>query len=82
MIVRFQGRDGQFRLTVDPKDRVVSILPQITEKLPKDVDPTSISISPKPHGAEAHAIVSLKAATFEQLGVQYVWQSKIVDIPE
>ena len=72
MIIRFQGRDGQFRVNVEPKDLVVSILPQITEKLPKDVDPTSITISPKPRGAEAHSIVSLKAVTFEQLNVQYV----------
>ena len=70
MIVRFQGRDGQFRLNVEPKDQIVSILPQVVERLPKDVDPTSITISPKPQGAEAHAIVSLKTATFEQLGVK------------
>ncbi|KAF2234431.1 endoplasmic reticulum and nuclear membrane protein [Viridothelium virens] len=71
MIIRFQGRDGQFRLNVEPKERIVSILPQVTEKLPKDVDPTSITISPKPHGAEAHPIVTLKTVTFDQLGVQH-----------
>ena len=72
MIIRFQGRDGQFRLTIEPQTRISSILPKVTEKLPNDVDPASITISPKPHGAEAHTIVSLGNATFEQLGVQYV----------
>ncbi|KAI9662489.1 MAG: nuclear protein localization protein 4 [Bathelium mastoideum] len=71
MIIRFQGRDGQFRLNVEAKDQISSILPQVTEKLSKDVDPTSITISPKPHGAEAHTIVSLGNATFQQLGVQH-----------
>ncbi|KAI9700536.1 MAG: nuclear protein localization protein 4 [Bogoriella megaspora] len=71
MLIRFQGRDGQFRITVQPQDQLVSILPQIVDKLPKDVDPTSVTISPKPHGAEAHSVVSLKGVTFERLGLSH-----------
>jgi len=71
MILRFQSRNGQFRLTLDEKTEVASILPDILEKLPKDTVPSSVTISPKPHGAESRALESLKGVTFARLGLTH-----------
>ena len=69
MILRFQSRDGQFRLTLEPETDIASILPQILEKLPKDVKATSVTISPKPHGADSRPVEALKGVTFKRLGM-------------
>jgi nuclear protein localization protein 4 homolog len=71
MILRFQSKNGQFRLTVDSDTEIASILPQVVEKLPKDVVASSINISPKPHGADSRPIQSLKGVTFGRLGLSH-----------
>ena len=50
---------------------IASILPQVQEKLPKDVIGSSITISPKPHGADSRPIQSLKGVTFGRLGLTH-----------
>lgn len=69
MILRFQSREGQFRLNVENSTDISSILPDVLEKLPKDVVASSITISPKPHGADSRPIESLKGVTFGRLGL-------------
>lgn len=71
MILRFQSREGQFRLTVEPTTDISTTLPQVQEKLPADVIPSSISISPKPAGADSRPIQSLKGVTFGRLGLTH-----------
>lgn len=71
MILRFQSRNGQFRLTVEPTDDISSVLPQILEKLPKDVLATSITISPKPQGGDSRPVQALKGVTFARLGLSH-----------
>ncbi|KAK3719017.1 nuclear protein localization protein 4 [Vermiconidia calcicola] len=71
MILRFQSREGQFRLNVEHDTDISSILPDVLEKLPKDVITSSISISPKPHGAESRPIQALKGVTFGRLGLTH-----------
>ena len=71
MILRFQSREGQFRLNIEPTTDIAGILPDIQEKLPKDVIPSSITISPKPHGADSRPIQSLKGVTFGRLGLTH-----------
>jgi len=71
MILRFQSRNGQFRLTVEPSTDIASVLPQVIEKLPEGVIPSSITISPKPHGGEARQIESLKGFTFGKIGLTH-----------
>ncbi|KXL46516.1 hypothetical protein M433DRAFT_5508 [Acidomyces richmondensis BFW] len=71
MILRFQSREGQFRLTVDPSTDIASILDAVREKLPKDVVPSSITISPKPHGADSRPIESLRGVTFARLNMTH-----------
>lgn len=72
MILRFQSRDGQFRLTVDANTEIASVLPDILEKLPKNVIPSSVTISPKPHGAESRPVETLKNVTFSRIGLTLV----------
>lgn len=71
MILRFQSRNGQFRLNVEPETDIASIIPQILEKLPKDAVTASITISPKPQGADSRPISSLKGVTFSRLGLAH-----------
>ena len=71
MILRFQSRNGQFRLTLEPDTDIASILPQVLEKLPKDVITSSVSISPKPQSSDSRSIESLKGVTFKRLGMTH-----------
>jgi nuclear protein localization family protein 4 len=71
MILRFQSRNGQFRLTVESGTDIASVLPQVIEKLPEGVIPSSITISPKPHGGEARPVESLKGFTFGKIGLTH-----------
>jgi nuclear protein localization family protein 4 len=71
MILRFQSRNGQFRLTVEPNTDIASVLPQVVEKLPADTIPSSVTISPKPHGADSRPIEALKGVTFAKLGLTH-----------
>ncbi|KAH7026777.1 NPL4 family-domain-containing protein [Macrophomina phaseolina] len=72
MILRFQSRNGQFRLTVEPKDDFTSVASQIAEKLPPNVDLSTVTISPKPQDkASARKLESLKGITFERVGLTH-----------
>lgn len=72
MILRFQSRNGQFRLTVEPKDDFTTVASQIIEKLPSNIDISSITISPKPQDkASARKLDGLKGVTFERVGLTY-----------
>ena len=71
MILRFQSKEGTFRLNVEPTTLISTTLSDIQEKLPSDVVPSSIKMSPKPHGADARAISSLKGITFGRLGLTH-----------
>lgn len=71
MILRFQSREGQFRLTLEPSTDIASILPDVLEKLPKDVIASSVTISPKPHGGDSRPIEALKGVTFGRLGLAH-----------
>jgi len=69
MILRFTSREGQFRLTVEPSTTFTDIVPQIAEKLPPNVDVSSITVSNKPQGGDARKLTSLKGVSFEQVGL-------------
>ncbi|KAH9825434.1 Nuclear protein localization protein 4, partial [Teratosphaeria destructans] len=71
MILRFQSREGQFRLNVENNTDISSILDDVRERLPKDVIPSSITISPKPAGADSRPIESLRGVTFGRLGLTH-----------
>lgn len=71
MILRFQSRNGQFRLTVEPDTDIASVLPQVVDKLPAGTIPSSVTISPKPHGADSRPIEALKGVTFSKIGLTH-----------
>lgn len=71
MILRFQSRNGQFRLDVDPASDISACLPQILEKLPSNTVPSSVTISPQRHGGDSRAVEGLKAITFQRLGLTH-----------
>lgn len=69
MILRFVSKEGQFRLTVQPEDTFTDITPQIAEKLPKNVDLQSITVSNRPQGGDARKLADLKGVSFKQVGL-------------
>lgn len=71
MILRFQSRNGQFRLTVQPSDTFTSVISQVAEKLPESTDRASITVSNRPHGGDARPLAGLGEITFGQVGLKY-----------
>lgn len=71
MILRFQSRNGQFRLNVESTTDISSILPNVLAKLPSDTVASSVTISPKPHGADSRPLQALRGVTFGRLGLTH-----------
>jgi nuclear protein localization family protein 4 len=69
MILRFVSREGQFRLTVEPTTTFPDIIPQLAEKLPSNIDLSTLTVSNKAHGGDARKISSLKGVSFKQVGL-------------
>ncbi|KAK7622780.1 NPL4 family-domain-containing protein [Phyllosticta paracitricarpa] len=71
MIIRFESRFGRFRLTVEPHDDFSSIAPHIVDKLPSEIDPSSITVALKAARSETQPLSALQGHTFEQLGIRH-----------
>lgn len=71
MILRFQSRNGQFRLDLDAQAEIASCLPQLLEKLPSGTLPESVTMSPQRHGGDSRTVESLKGVSFGRLGVKH-----------
>ena len=71
MLLRFRGRDGQFRLNLDPKTEFPTMLPQIMEHLPSNVDPRTVTLNNQPHGGDPRKVMSLKGVRLEQVGLTH-----------
>jgi nuclear protein localization family protein 4 len=74
MILRFRGRDGQFKLDVQPNDDFSSLQTSIAENLPSNIDISSIKVSNKPQGGESHPLRKLKGVKLQQIGLKLVGQ--------
>lgn len=70
MLLRFRGRDGQFRLDVSPNDEFITLPARLAEHLPKDADLSTITISNRPHGGDARHPAELKGVTYSRIGLK------------
>ncbi|KAK5939930.1 nuclear protein localization protein 4 [Knufia obscura] len=62
MLLRFESKNGQFRLNAEPTDTFASLSTKILDNLPPNTDASSLVISPKPVSATPNADIERKLA--------------------
>ncbi|KAL8798017.1 MAG: hypothetical protein Q9182_007031 [Xanthomendoza sp. 2 TL-2023] len=64
ILLRFESKNGQFRLTVKPTDEFPALLP-------KNLDPRTLTLSNKPHAGEDRLLSSLNGIAIERVGLKH-----------
>ena len=69
ILLRFESKNGRFRLAVDPSTEFPSLLPQILDKLPKGADSKSIILSNRRSGGQDRLLSSLAGVSISRVGL-------------
>ena len=69
--LRFESKNGQFRLNVPPNTLLTDLLPSILDNLPKDIDSRTIKLSNRPHGGDERLLSALNGVTLERVGMSH-----------
>lgn len=71
MLLRFRGPHGTFRLEVQPQDDFFALKPKLLEHLPKDTDPSSITLSNKAAHGQLRRLRDLKGVSISAPGLSH-----------
>ncbi|MDI1488551.1 MAG: nuclear protein localization protein 4 [Ramalina farinacea] len=71
IILRFQSKNGQFRLNVDPDIQFTDLLSGILDNLPRDANSQSIVLSNRAFGGEERLLSSLAGVSISRVGLRH-----------
>ena len=69
--LRFESKNGQFRLNVPPDALITDLLSPILDKLPKEASSRTLTLSNRPHGGDERLLSSLDGIRLDRVGLNH-----------